>query len=486
MDESPMDLTVEELITAVQARKITPIQSIEASLARIKRLNPIVNAFTFVCETEARRKAKEQTERLERGETVGPLAGVPIGVKDLEDVKGLPTSFGCKVFVNSKPAKKSSPQVERLEAQGCIVVGKTNVPAFGSAAYTKNLAFGTTRNAWNLSRTSGGSSGGSATAVAARMVPMATGSDAGGSIRIPATFCGCFGIKPTFGMIPQTELQGFGVNSWVDSIHYGPLTRSVYDAALYMDITTGYHPLDPKSYPRIHSSYSKKLKEQPLEKKLKIGFTTDFGFTRKIQVDILAQVKKSVEGFKKLGHQVEEFRCELPDVGLDWALLHASQSYISVYPLIKDHEDKVERSLVGGLRSMQDLTLDGMGDAMKNVFKLHKAVNEKLFEKYDVVITPAMPIDAFEANGPIPSTVDGEEIEGGPLTQLGFLFPFNFTGHPACVVRCSQLTNAGLPCAFQIVANKFQDDLLLQIAHQYEQEAKPYATWPDIKQVSRI
>ena len=213
---NPMDLTATDLAQCIRSGNITPLASVEACLERIAQLDTSVNAFTLVCAAAALQRARTQTAALARGEIIGPLCGVPLAVKDLEDVKGLPTSHGCKAFtgVHAKPAQASSVQVARLEAAGAIVVGKTNTPIFGSAAYCKNLAFGSTKNPWKLDRTPGGSSGGSAAAVASRMVPLATAADSGGSIRIPAAFTGTFGLKPSFGRIPDGEGSAFGFQKW--------------------------------------------------------------------------------------------------------------------------------------------------------------------------------------------------------------------------------------------------------------------------------
>ena len=208
----PMDLDATELAWRIARGALTPTEAVDACLSRLAERDPSINAFTHVCAARARAVAAAQTAALARGEVLGPMAGVPVAVKDLEDVAGLPTSHGCAVFTGAgaRPAAASSVQVARLQAAGAIVVGKTNVPVFGSAALCKNLPFGATRNPWDRARTSGGSSGGSAAAVAARIVPLATAADSGGSIRIPAAFCGAFGLKPSFGRIPEQEGAAFG------------------------------------------------------------------------------------------------------------------------------------------------------------------------------------------------------------------------------------------------------------------------------------
>ena len=245
-----MDYSLEDLMKLIQTQQITPTQSIDACFERIHLLNPTLNAFVYLVESQAKELAAIQTQQLQNGESLPPLTGIPFGVKDLEDCKGLPTSYGTTVYKNNI-ALTDSPQVARLKAAGGILVGKTNTPIFGSLMYCDNRAFGATGNPWNPNQTSGGSSGGSACAVAAKMVPIATAADGGGSIRIPACFVGAFGLKPTFGTIPMTEGHQFGMLKFINCVHFGPITRSVTDAAIFMDVVSGYHPSDPLSYPKI-------------------------------------------------------------------------------------------------------------------------------------------------------------------------------------------------------------------------------------------
>ena len=291
MDESPMDLSLQELCRAVQDGKISPVASVDACLARIQRLNPSLNAFVFVCPDQARAEAARQQKLLSEGESPGPLAGVPFGVKDLEDVAGLPTSYGAKPMADNI-ATRDSVVVERLRAAGAIVVGKTNTPLFGSTAYCTNLLFGATRNPWNLEKTPGGSSGGSAAAIASRMCPLATAADGGGSIRIPATFVGAFGMKPSFARVPMTEGEQFGMDKWVDCVHFGPLTRTVADAALFMDLTVGYSPRDANSLPHPGFSYAELLLEQAPRfeavRQLKFGWSPDLGYISACDPAVLA------------------------------------------------------------------------------------------------------------------------------------------------------------------------------------------------------
>jgi Asp-tRNA(Asn)/Glu-tRNA(Gln) amidotransferase A subunit family amidase len=235
-----------ELAAMIRQRELKPSELMAATIERIEQKNPKLNAFVALRTDAAMAEARAMDDKLARKEEIGPLAGLPLGVKDLEDAAGLPTTHGSVPFKDHL-AKKDSVQVARLKAAGAIVIGKTNAPEFGYTAFTKNVLFGPTRNPWNLERTPGGSSGGSSAAIAAGMVPLATGSDGGGSIRIPACYVGCYGLKPSFGRIPMDP--ALGMQQWNDTSVVGALTRTVRDTAIFMDVAMGYHPVDPDSLP---------------------------------------------------------------------------------------------------------------------------------------------------------------------------------------------------------------------------------------------
>jgi Asp-tRNA(Asn)/Glu-tRNA(Gln) amidotransferase A subunit family amidase len=240
-------LSASELAGLIHSKALSPVELVEASLRRIDEVNPVLNAFIQLDAESARSEARSQAERLARGEDIGPLAGLPFGVKELESALGFRSTGASRVFAD-RWAEWDEVHVTRLKQAGAIILGKTNSPEFGYTAFTANELFGVTRNPWDASRTPGGSSGGSAAAIASGMVPLATASDGGGSVRIPACFVGAYGLKPTFGLVPIGPSRMLG---WSDTGHYGPLTRTVEDAALYLDVVAGYHPADPNSHPSL-------------------------------------------------------------------------------------------------------------------------------------------------------------------------------------------------------------------------------------------
>ena len=279
-------------------KEISPLDVMRETLDRIDRINPGLNAFVSLRPEAALAEAEALTEKIAAGKPVGPLAGLPLGVKDLEDTAGMVTSYGSIPFKDNVVAGDSI-QVARLKAAGAIVVGKTNVPEFGFTGFTKNRLHGITRNPWNPERTPGGSSGGSAAAIAGGLVPLCTGSDAGGSIRIPASYSGCFGFKPSFGRIPVGPSPFISYSSM---IVMGPLTRNVRDAALYMDCVSGYHPADPPlSLPKPPNSYQAGIDDLP--DRLKIAFSPNLGYAR-VQPEVMTCVEQAVVAFEEMGHRV--------------------------------------------------------------------------------------------------------------------------------------------------------------------------------------
>lgn len=467
--DSLMDKTAVELASLVREGEASPSASVEACLARVEERDRSLNAFVHVCAEAARSRASVQEQRLAKGEEPGPLAGVPVAVKDLEDVAGLPTTFGSVPF-RDRVAARDSVQVARLVSAGAIVVGKTNTPEFGYTCFTKNRVAGVTRNPWNNERTPGGSSGGSAAAVAARMVPLATGSDGGGSTRIPACYVGAFGIKPTFGRIPFGP-GDHGSMQWSDTIHYGPITRTVADAALFLDVTCGYHPGDPNSLPRPPFSYRELLDDLP--SRLRVGYSADLGYAV-VQDDVGREVESAVQVFAAMGHDVDELDLVLPDLGRCWAFIAGAEIYGALAPEVEGREEELGRSFWKGVRAASSITARDIGE----IQRARRALNEtlaELFSDYDLLLTPQLPTEAFAAGGPLPHSASGRAFSS-PLHAVAFTYPFNLSGHPAASIRAG-FSDAGLPVGLQIVAERHRDELVLQASRAYEQQ-RPMNDWP--------
>ncbi|MGO9603009.1 MAG: amidase [Candidatus Binataceae bacterium] len=459
-----------ELAAMIRRRELKAAELMTATIARLEKVNPKVNAFVALRADQAMDEARAIDEKIARREEVGPLAGLPFGVKDLEDAAGLPTTFGSKPFRNNIPAADSV-QVSRLKAAGAIVLGKTNAPEFGYTAFTKNVLFGPTRNPWNLERTPGGSSGGSSAAISSGIVPLATGSDGGGSVRIPACYVGCFGIKSSNGRIPSEAT--LRMLQWNDTSVLGPLTRTVRDAATYLDAVVGYHPADPNSLPHPGISYAAMLDRLP--KKLRIAFHPDFGAI--VQSDVAREVAKAVDVFKGLGHEVTVIEDRVPDVGRDWQRVGATQGYAMLHDMVEKHREDFGRAYLSGLEAAARITWKHYGAAYRHREELNEWC-QRIFERYDLLLTPTLPTEAFPAKGPMPTEINGKPLRD-PMDAVAFTFPFNMSGHPASSVRAG-LTDAGLPAGLQIVAERYREDLVLQASYAYEQ-ARPWNDkWPEI------
>jgi len=457
-----------ELVGLIRSKALSPMELMEETLQRIEAVNPALNAFVAMRAEQATEEAKELGERIASGMDPGPLAGIPLGVKDLEDVKGMVTSFGSIPYKDNA-VYQDSVQVARLRRAGAIIVGKTNTPEFGFTGFTKNRLYGVTRNPWNRERTPGGSSGGAAAAIAAGMVPLVTGSDAGGSIRIPACYSGCFGLKPTYGRIPLGPVALLHMTrTWT----LGPLTRSVGDAALYLDCVAGYHPADPGSLPPPGVSYLEALKNLP--KNLKIGFSPTLGYAR-VQKEIMALVEKAANSFEQMGHHVEIWDGKLPEVSQAWSDLMNWELYGQIHQDLERIRPELGRTLAKSLDSARDLSIHDYLKIQEIRTELNRVLWE-YFERFDLLLTPTMPTEAFAAKGPPPPEIDGHPIP--LLGAVAFTYPFNLSGHPAATVRAG-VTESGLPAGLQLIGPRYRDDLVLQAAYAYEQ-ACPWNEWPDV------
>ena len=286
------------LARLIREKKVSPVEVVENSLARIEEVNGALNAFCFTYPEEALAQAREAERAVMAKEPLGPLHGVPIAIKDLTPTKGKRTTLGSKIYENWVP-DFDVPIVERLRAAGSIMVGKTTTPEFAYAGFCKSALWGDTNNPWDTSRSPGGSSGGSGAAVATGCVPLAEGTDAGGSVRIPAAFCGTVGLKPTFGRIPLQMLP----TAFDDLLHFGPLSRTVADAALFLSVTQGPDDRDFLSLPAGPEDPA--FPRHPISEGLKLALNYDFGFYA-IDDDVRAQTREAARALEEAGATVED------------------------------------------------------------------------------------------------------------------------------------------------------------------------------------
>jgi aspartyl-tRNA(Asn)/glutamyl-tRNA(Gln) amidotransferase subunit A len=457
------------IATAVRRKALSPVEVMRATLDRLAQVEPALNAFVALRAEDALADARALEARIQRGEEPGVLAGVPFAVKDEEDLGGFPTTHGSAPWRNNV-REHDSTQVARARAAGAIPVGKTNLPEFGSTAFTKNHVFGTTRNPWNLARTPGGSSGGSSAAVAAGVVPVATGGDGGGSIRIPAAYTGLVGIKATFGRIPRGR---FEFRDWTDTISKGPLARTVTDVALWLDAVAGYDPFDPDALPHPGYAFAEDLDATP--RGLRVAYLPTLGYGH-VASDVRRVVEAAVGTLgTTLGVAIDVPAVRLTDVGMAWAFINAFQTHGRIAPWIERHRNEFGRGFLKGVELGGRLGAPDIARCQQERYQLNCEVAE-LFARYDLLVTPTCPTTAFAAGGPMPDAIDGHRL-ASPIHAVAFTYPFNMTGHPAISVPAG-LGDDGLPIGMQLVAERGADRLLLRAAWAFEQ-ACPYPRWPE-------
>lgn len=455
----------------IRNKDVSPVEVMRATLERIERINPQLNAIVSMRPVDdLLADAREVEERLMRGDSVGPLAGLPLGVKDLEDAVGLPNTHGSLLFKDAPHPQRDTIQVERLKRAGAIVLGKTNTPEGGYTAFTSNRVYGTTRNPWNPERTPGGSSGGSSAALASGILPLATASDGGGSVRIPASYTGLFGLKPSQGRIPWGPEEFVRFSGCVVS---GPLVRSVRDAALWLDVTVGPHHVDPCALPHPGLSYQEVIERAPPS--LRIGYTPTLGFAR-CERQVVREVEAALAALESCGHRVDRVDFSIEDIVIDWARLMAAEDYAAMRPHLSD-ESLLDPGYAPGMQIGRQLTPADIGDIQRR--RQHLVLElEKFFANFDLMATPTVSTVAFAAAGPIPFAVDGEPVRT-PGGGIAFTYPFNFSGNPAVSMRAG-FGDDGLPVGLQLVGPRLREDLLLQVARQYE-VARPWKDrWPAV------
>jgi aspartyl-tRNA(Asn)/glutamyl-tRNA(Gln) amidotransferase subunit A len=457
--------TVIDIAEAVRSGKRKATEVLDEVLDRIATGNERLNAFVFVDEAAARRSAEAVDAAVARGDDPGPLAGVPFGVKDLEDCAGMPTSHGSLLYKDRGPVAEDAVHVARLRAAGAVPVGKTAAPEFGTLSFTKTKAFGVTRNPWNLERTPGGSSGGTAAAVAAGIIPFGTASDGGGSTRIPGGFSGLYGFKASFGRIPSPGPDGSLTTS------LGALTTTVADSARHLDVAAGPHDDDRMSLPPAGVSYEQLIESLDVAG-LRVRWSVDLGFAA-VDPEV-AEVTESA------ARELIE-AAKLTDVGGDVVLTDPVRAWLSSGGLDLWHgveadmwprgADDVTFYVRQSLEATEDYPLPKYARALQRKQQLVRDC-ARVFDEVDVLLCPTTAVPAFPAAGPPPSVIGGREVENGamatPFTMLA-----NICWNPAASVPAG-LSQDGLPIGLQIVAARHRDDVVMRLARIFEQ-ARP---WP--------
>ncbi|MFX0009979.1 MAG: amidase [Candidatus Hermodarchaeota archaeon] len=461
-------LSAYEMREKIQSQELTSSEITETIIERIEKINPIINAYCTPTFEVAREMAKKADIAIKQNEDLGLLHGVPLSIKDLVMTKGVRTTFGSKLYENFIP-EEDEEVVIRLKRAGSVVLGKTNTPEFGHVTVTFNLIFGETKNPWNTERTTGGSSGGAGAAVASGISPLALGSDGGGSIRVPSSLCGIYGLKPTYGRIPKYPRIG---NEFYTLDHYGPMTRYVKDAALMLDVMKGPHMGDRQSLPEQNISYVEEIEKKP--SKLKIGYSLDLGLAKALDTDVEKAILNSLQKFESYDWIAEEVKLKMRKAENAFYTLATVGTAFDFKNKLEEWKDQITPGLLKQIEVALPMTAMNLELALAQRLSCDEIMYQ-FFKNYDVLITPTTAIPAFELG-----IVGPTKIKDKPISHSGwypFTYPFNLTALPAASIPCGW-SSENLPIGMQIIGKRFDEKTVLQASKVFEeispwQERKP-------------
>jgi aspartyl-tRNA(Asn)/glutamyl-tRNA(Gln) amidotransferase subunit A len=456
-----------DIAADVAARRVSPVEVVETLLARIVRLNPLLNAYSTLVPDQAFEQARQAEAAVMRGEALGPLHGVPISIKDLIATRGIRTTRGSMLWESWVP-EQDAPVVERVRAAGAIVLGKTNTPEIGWKGVTDNPVFGATRNPWDTGRTPGGSTGGGSAQVAAGLGPIAIGTDGGGSLRIPAAFAGCYGFKPSFGRVPM-----YPQSPNASVAHCGPLTNTVRDAALALSVLAGPDDRDRLSLPARDTDYLEAISERAVAtalKGLKVAWCADFGW------DYWPVDPEVLNATHAAALRLIDFGCEVVEVRPDW--LGPMEAWNTIFyggivgqvgPTLEQTRQLLDPGLLRVIETYLSDSLQAYVQADVARAAFWDQVRQ-FFGQYALLLTPTVPLPAFPLAQDVPGTVPGRLPNG--LGWSFFTYPFNLTGQPAASLPAG-LTSGRLPIGLQIVGRRHADALVLTASAAFE-TAQPW------------
>jgi amidase len=458
-DDAMCWASARDLVRWIRARRVSPLEVTRAVLARIERVNPALNAYCTVAAEEAIAAARRATAAVtRRSATLGALHGVPVSIKDLTPTKGIRTTFGSKIFEHFVPDEDAL-VVERLRAAGAIVLGKTNTPEFGAGANTYNAVFGPTRNPWNPALTCGGSTGGGAAALAAGMGPLAQGTDLGGSLRVPAAFCGVVGLRPSPGLVPShpTPLawDTYGVT--------GPMARSVGDLALMLAAIAGPDARAPISYPVDPRAFTRAVAGAGV-RGLRVAWGGDLGVAA-VDDEVLAVAHEALAVFRRLGARVEETHPPFDGL-LDVVLTSRGARMVGLHDeKLPKWRDVMQENLVKNIDYGRRLGAGDIARGERLRTELWHRVRTFL-DRHDVILTPTAAVPPFPVEVPYPAEVNGRPMR----SYIEWVLPtyaFTVVGLPAISIPCG-FTRAGLPVGLQIAGRWHDEPTVLRAAAAYE------------------
>jgi aspartyl-tRNA(Asn)/glutamyl-tRNA(Gln) amidotransferase subunit A len=445
-----------ELAALIRTKQVSPVELAERVLERIALLNPRLNAFCHVSVDATRSAAREAEIAVLKGEPLGILHGVPFSAKDVLDTRGMATTYGSRLFADAVP-EHDAVAVARLRADRAVILGKTTTSEFGHKAVTESPLFGVTRNPWRLDCTPGGSSGGAAAAVASGLGPIALGTDGGGSVRIPAAFCGVFGFKPSFGRVPSHPAS----LAWSHVDHVGPITRTVRDAAAVLDVIAGDDDRDRRSLPGGSGSYLEACEDDI--KGLHVAWSPDLGYATVAQ-EVRTLCENAAAEFEGLGCHVEVVSPGWENPEGPFGTLIAAQFYAAWSDRLPAAESLMDATLVKFIRRGGSISAREYLLAYAAAEAYWQEVRTFL-ERFDLLLTPTVAVAPFSAGQSPPREIEGEAVS--VLGWMPFTYPFNLTGQPAASVPVG-FTTSGLPVGLQIVGRRHADGAVLAAARAFE------------------
>jgi amidase len=448
-----------EMAAAVRAKQISARELLELHLDRIDAVNPDVNAVVSMDAERSRAEAAAADEALARGEDVGSLHGLPHAFKDTHEVAGWTTTFGSPLRKDHVPTRDEL-IVERIRAAGAVVIGKTNVPEWAAGSHTFNPVFGTTRNPYDLSRSAGGSSGGAAAALACGMVPLADGSDTGGSLRNPASFCNVVGLRPSVGRVPAWP----STNAWELTSVGGPMARSVQDLALLLSVIAGPSRRAPMSIEQPGALFA-----APLDGTLaglRVGLSVDLGGLLEVDQEVADVVRAQAQVFTDAGAAVEEDHPDLTGADATFRTLRAWLFQHKYASMLARRPDAFKPSLADNIRAGEGLSGADVAAAYQRLTSIAEKVR-LFFEQHDVLVLPVSQVPPFDAEQEYPATINGRE-QSTYLDWMRSAYLITVTGCPAISVPAG-FTARGWPVGVQIVTAPRDERRLLEVAHAFEQ-----------------
>ena len=468
-------MTARDLVQAISKRELSAREVMVAHLEQIERYNPEVNAIVTLLPEHAIESADRADQAVARGEPLGPLHGLPIAHKDLIPTKGIRTTFGSPIFADFVP-EEDALIVERLRAAGALTIGKTNTPEFGAGSQTYNEVFGVTRNPYDLSKTCGGSSGGAAVALACGLIPIADGSDMGGSLRNPANYCNVVGFRPSPGRVPSWP----SLAAWTTLGVQGPMARTVGDAALLISAMAGPDPRSPISIAESGEGF-----RRPLDRDfhgVQIAWSPDFGG---LPVDprVTAVLEDQRGVFDELGCRVDRTQPDFAGADKAFKVLRAWQFELSYGDLLDSHPGQIKDTIVWNIEEGKKLTGPQIGRAERKHTELYQRTRQ-FMEEYEFMVFPVSQVPPFDVTQPYVTEVNGVEM-ATYIDWMKSCYYISVLGLPAISVPCG-FTEGGLPVGLQIVGRHHDDWGVLQLAHAFEQATGFWKTRPPIVRPDRV